>query len=602
MRQRGSPDDVPFDQQTPVRREYGLPVGVIQHDGREHLQQTVLSALPRTTAQRRTLILLSSSFCTRQPFARRAAGATRSLQGTVPQSSCAFFSPRSSPGTPTARPPQRAASGCPTYIVSVAASGATSRKSIVYTSEAFPEAFFADGGTRTVMKPPPPMPDLRAGEQGDVPRRTGYAREHVHDADAERRAHRGVDRVAAALERGDADVRAELVLARDRAVPRLDEVRRVALARPGAARRARGEAHARVGLAAPCVVRRRADERYRDEGREQAVPPGAGAAWRGVGVVVAVEGEHGRGRGLGVEAVRHSGDQLRGSGDGRPVRSCVVPCRVRVPARRLQLAGRVEADKHTRVMLLGQQRASRPSRPRLPPCSICATILPQSRNASNIFSALLAPTLAFGVRSMAVSERRPKRAVGDSFFRSPPLSRPHASTTRLNTDPNLTAPGMFASPQRTAQEADENAVLRECSMDFTEIYKQTAGLVAFSPGTHFILTAVQDRIVVRRADSFQITRTWRISEASDPAAQAGASSPSAWITHAGWSCDSEYILAACAKKGVVEVFKLRDEAWNARIDCGAEGLVKAEWTPDGRSILCFSEWGVGSAPSLHGSG
>ena len=66
----------------------------------------------------------------------------------------------------------------------------------------------------------------------------------------------------------------------------------------------------------------------------------------------------------------------------------------------------------------------------------------------------------------------------------------------------------------------------------------------------------------------------------------------AWITHAGWSCDSEYIMAACTKIGVVEVFKLRDEAWNARIDCGAEGLAKAEWTPDGRSILCFSEWGV----------
>ena len=144
-------------------------------------------------------------------------------------------------------------------------------------------------------------------------------------------------------------------------------------------------------------------------------------------------------------------------------------------------------------------------------------------------------------------------------------------------------------------------------MDFTEIYNQSAGLVAFSPGTHFILTAVQDRIVVRRADSFQITRTWQLSESTDasssqlgrPESAAAQSKPSApanssslSITHAGWSCDSEYILAACAKRGVVEVFKLRDESFNARIDCGAEGLVKAEWTPDGRSILCFSEWGV----------
>ena len=129
-------------------------------------------------------------------------------------------------------------------------------------------------------------------------------------------------------------------------------------------------------------------------------------------------------------------------------------------------------------------------------------------------------------------------------------------------------------------------------MDFTEIYKQTGGLVAFSPGTHFILTAVQDRVVVRRADSFQITRTWQLAESEAEPSGKAASTSAATITHAGWSCDSEYILAACAKRGVVEVFKLRDENFNARIDCGAEGLVKAEWTPDGRSILCFSEWGV----------
>ena len=65
-----------------------------------------------------------------------------------------------------------------------------------------------------------------------------------------------------------------------------------------------------------------------------------------------------------------------------------------------------------------------------------------------------------------------------------------------------------------------------------------------------------------------------------------------WVSHAGWSCDSEYVLGACAKAGVVQVFKLRDETWSARIDAGAEGLVKAEWAPDGRTVLCFSEWGV----------
>ena len=149
-------------------------------------------------------------------------------------------------------------------------------------------------------------------------------------------------------------------------------------------------------------------------------------------------------------------------------------------------------------------------------------------------------------------------------------------------------------------------------MDFTEIYNQTASLVYFSPGTHFLLTAVEDRLIVRRSDSFQIARTWLVDPTPSPTATAlsaaGGPGPSSiaarerereksggeggWITHAGWSCDSEYVLGACAKAGVVQVFKLRDEAWTARIEAGAEGLVKAEWAPDGRTVLCFSEWGV----------
>ena len=110
---------------------------------------------------------------------------------------------------------------------------------------------------------------------------------------------------------------------------------------------------------------------------------------------------------------------------------------------------------------------------------------------------------------------------------------------------------------------------------------------------------MHDRLIVRRADSFQITRTWLLDASPPPPAKPSTSKqapaePSA-ISHAGWSCDSEYILAACAKRGVVRVYKLRDEHWAARIDAGTEGLVRAEWAPDGRHILCFSEWGVSRA-------
>ncbi|KAH7108254.1 YVTN repeat-like/Quino protein amine dehydrogenase [Auriculariales sp. MPI-PUGE-AT-0066] len=142
-------------------------------------------------------------------------------------------------------------------------------------------------------------------------------------------------------------------------------------------------------------------------------------------------------------------------------------------------------------------------------------------------------------------------------------------------------------------------------MDFTELYRHSAGLVNISPGTQFILTAVEDRLVVRRSESFEIVRTWLVNATPSPSAQV-LSGPSSsqqlratqrtasdgWITHSGWSYDSEYVLAACAKQGVVNVYKLQDEDWNARIEAGVEGLSKVEWAPDGRTIMCFSEWGL----------
>ncbi|OAX44364.1 WD repeat-containing protein 8 [Rhizopogon vinicolor AM-OR11-026] len=138
-------------------------------------------------------------------------------------------------------------------------------------------------------------------------------------------------------------------------------------------------------------------------------------------------------------------------------------------------------------------------------------------------------------------------------------------------------------------------------MDFTEIYKQSGNLVSFSPGAHFIFNVVENTLIVRRTDTLQVTRTWTIaapsitasilSKSKSTTSSSGATADG-WISHAGWSCDSEYLLAASAKKGIVEVFKLRDETWNARIEAGAEGLLKAEWAPDGRHILCFSHWGL----------
>ena len=115
-------------------------------------------------------------------------------------------------------------------------------------------------------------------------------------------------------------------------------------------------------------------------------------------------------------------------------------------------------------------------------------------------------------------------------------------------------------------------------MDFTQTYKQSNFLVEFSKDAQWILTAVDDRLIVRRADSFFIERTWLVEPAP--------------ITRVGWSWDSGYVFGANSKQGVVNVSKITDETWSARIVAGMEGLARVDWASDGRSIICFSEWGV----------
>lgn len=140
-----------------------------------------------------------------------------------------------------------------------------------------------------------------------------------------------------------------------------------------------------------------------------------------------------------------------------------------------------------------------------------------------------------------------------------------------------------------------NLSLVQC-MDFTEIYRQSSSLVSFSPGAHFILTASGDRVIVRQTDTFQITQTWVVDPTHNPThdlltsnksshakSYFGTSSESGnSITHIGWSCDSEYILAASAKHGVVFLLKLRDKDWNGRIDAGTEGDLRCQ-----RALYCL---------------
>lgn len=114
-------------------------------------------------------------------------------------------------------------------------------------------------------------------------------------------------------------------------------------------------------------------------------------------------------------------------------------------------------------------------------------------------------------------------------------------------------------------------------MDFTELYKQSGNLNVFSPNGLYLATAVQYRLVVRDADSLQILCLHNCMDS---------------LSDILWSPDSDLILTANYKLGILQVWSIRDEQWTAKIEEGLAGCTRVAWAPDARHILSFSDFEV----------
>lgn len=62
------------------------------------------------------------------------------------------------------------------------------------------------------------------------------------------------------------------------------------------------------------------------------------------------------------------------------------------------------------------------------------------------------------------------------------------------------------------------------------------------------------------------------------------------VTTLEWSPDSQFILCAQAKRGVLQAFAVLDSQWTAKINLGVSGLTGARWAPDSRQILVTTEF------------
>jgi hypothetical protein len=132
--------------------------------------------------------------------------------------------------------------------------------------------------------------------------------------------------------------------------------------------------------------------------------------------------------------------------------------------------------------------------------------------------------------------------------------------------------------------------------DFSQLYRSSA--LSFSPGTTFIATAHQNRIIVRSSSTLSVVRTWLCVFPSSPAASGSSSRSTDSIDQLLWSSDSLYLLAFSSKANLAWVFGLTEDGNGeggelARIDGeGVERLVRVEWGTQAREVLAWSDYGV----------
>jgi WD40 repeat protein len=117
-------------------------------------------------------------------------------------------------------------------------------------------------------------------------------------------------------------------------------------------------------------------------------------------------------------------------------------------------------------------------------------------------------------------------------------------------------------------------------MDFSELYKQTSGLVQFSPNARYIASAVQFRLIIRDAETLQILHLFTCIDN---------------ISQIAWSPNSQLIACCSFKLGATQIWSLLDPEWTARVDEGVGGLRRILFAPDSINLLAFSDFKVVNA-------
>lgn len=112
-------------------------------------------------------------------------------------------------------------------------------------------------------------------------------------------------------------------------------------------------------------------------------------------------------------------------------------------------------------------------------------------------------------------------------------------------------------------------------MDFSESLSTTTAVAATRA---YVAHAVEYRLCVRDAGTLGVVQLFSCLDR---------------VVSVDFSPDGTMVMARLVpSRSMVQVFKVDEPDWTAKVDEGAAGIANAIWTPDSRGIITFAEFGV----------
>lgn len=107
----------------------------------------------------------------------------------------------------------------------------------------------------------------------------------------------------------------------------------------------------------------------------------------------------------------------------------------------------------------------------------------------------------------------------------------------------------------------------------------SGGGCSWSPCGHLLATCSPPRLTIWDSSKLEAVAVFPVQELTD-------------VDRLLFSPDSQFVLCAGYKAGVVLIFSLDQVDWRGRLESGAGGLVGVSWSGDSRHLITLAEWGV----------